>query len=132
MKEHEMEQELKKGDGLAWEQNRIIYMDRQIYIPNNRKIKEWILQENYDPVDVGHSGQQQMMELVKRNYWWPGLKEDIKNMFKDASNANKIKSNIRRNLENYIYSTYHRDYDKRLVSMLLDHCPNQMKWMLLW
>jgi len=39
-KEHKVEQELKKEDGLAWEQNGIIYMDRQIYIPNNRKIKE--------------------------------------------------------------------------------------------
>jgi len=31
---------IKKGDGLAWEQDEITYWDRQIYIPNNRKIKE--------------------------------------------------------------------------------------------
>jgi len=53
-------------------------MDEQIYIPNNRKIKERILQENHNPADVGHPEQQRMMELVKRNYWWPGLKEDVK------------------------------------------------------
>jgi len=29
-------------------------------------------------VNVGHPGQQRMMELLKQNYWWPGLKEDIK------------------------------------------------------
>ena len=40
MKKHKVEQELKKGDGLVWEQDGIIYMDGQIYIPNNRKIKE--------------------------------------------------------------------------------------------
>jgi len=67
-KEHKVEQELKKGDGLAWEQDEITYIDRQIYIPNNRKIKEQILQENHDPMNVGHPGQQQMIELVKRNY----------------------------------------------------------------
>ena len=78
MKEHEVKQELKKGDGLAWEQDGITYLDGRIYIPNNRKIKEQILQENHDPVDVGHPGQKRIMELVKRNYWWPGLKEDIK------------------------------------------------------
>ena len=77
-KEHEVEQELKKEDSLAWEQNRIIYMDRQIYIPNNRKIKEQILQENHNTADMGYLGQQRIIELVKRNYWWPGLKEDIK------------------------------------------------------
>jgi len=40
MREHKVEQELKKGDGLTWEQDGITYIDRQIYIPNNRKIKE--------------------------------------------------------------------------------------------
>ena len=73
-----MEQDLKKGDGLVWEQNGITYMDEQIYIPNNRKLKEQILQENHKPADVGHPEQQRMLELVKRNYWWLGLKEDIK------------------------------------------------------
>ena len=73
-----MEQELKKGDGLTWKQDGITYMNKQIYIPNNRKIKEQILQENHDPADVGHLEQQRMMKLVKRNYWWPGLKGDIK------------------------------------------------------
>ena len=70
-----MEQELKKGDGLAWEQDEITYIDGQI---NNRKIKEQILQENHDPMNVGHPEQQWMIELVKKNYWWPGLKKDIK------------------------------------------------------
>ena len=77
-KEHKVEQELKKGDGLAWEQDGIICWDEQIYILNNKKIKEQILQENHNPADVDHLGQQRMMKLVKRNYWWPGLKEDIK------------------------------------------------------
>jgi len=35
-----VEQELKKKNSLAWEQDRIIYMDGQIYILNNKKIKE--------------------------------------------------------------------------------------------
>jgi len=71
-------QELKKENSLAWEENGIIYMNGQIYIPNNKKLQEQILQENYNPIDVSHSGQQKMMELVKRNYWWPGIKENIK------------------------------------------------------
>ena len=47
-------------------------------MPNNKKIKEEILKENYDSVDVGHPGQHKMLELLKRTYWWPELKEDIK------------------------------------------------------
>ena len=29
-------------------------------------------------MDVGHLGQQRMLELLRQNYWWPGLKEDVK------------------------------------------------------
>ena len=53
-------------------------MEGQIYILNNRKLKEQILQENHDPIDISHLEQQRMLELVKRNYWWPGIKENIK------------------------------------------------------
>jgi len=52
-------------------------MEGRIYILNNKKLKK-ILQENHNSVDVGHPGQQRMMELLKHNYWWPGLKEDVR------------------------------------------------------
>ena len=36
------------------------------------------MKENHDSVDIGHPGQHRMLELLKRIYWWPGLKEDVK------------------------------------------------------
>ena len=53
-------------------------MQGKIYVPNSKKLKEKILQENHNLVNVGHPGQQRILELIKWNYWWPGLKEDIK------------------------------------------------------
>ena len=98
-REQEVIQTLKKDDRLSWEQDRIMYIKERIYILNNKKLKEKILQENHNSVDVRHPEQQRMMELLKQNYWWPGLKEDVK----VASNANRIKFSIRRNQENYIH-----------------------------
>ena len=66
-----MVQALDKQDG-------VVYKKGRIYIPNNKKIRKEILKENDDSVDVGHPGQQKMLELLKRTYWWPGLKEDVK------------------------------------------------------
>ena len=77
-REKEVVQALKKEDGLTWEEDGVVYMEGRIYVPNNKKIKEEILKENHDSVDVGHPGQHRMLELLKRTYWWPGLKEDIK------------------------------------------------------
>jgi len=77
-REQEVVQALEKDNRLSWEQDEIIYMEERIYIPNNKKLKEKILQENHNSVDVGHLGQQRMIELLERNYWWPGLKKDVK------------------------------------------------------
>ena len=56
----------------------MVYMEGRIYVPNNKDLKEEILREHHDPADVGHPGQHRMRELIKRTYWWPGLKEDVK------------------------------------------------------
>jgi len=77
-REKEVVQVLEKQDGVTWEEDRVVYMEGRIYIPNNKRIREGILKENHDSVDMGHPGQHRMLELLKRTYWWPGLKEDIK------------------------------------------------------
>ena len=56
----------------------MVYMEGRIYVPNNKKIKEEILKENHDLVDVEHLRQHRMLELIKRTYWWPGLKKNVK------------------------------------------------------
>jgi len=43
-------------------------MEKKIYVSNNWKIQEQILQENHKPADIK---QQIMLKLIKRNYWWP-------------------------------------------------------------
>ena len=70
-REKEVIQSLKKEDG-------VVYMEGRIYVPNSKKMREEILEKNHNLVDIGHPGQQRMLELIKRNYWWPGIKEDVK------------------------------------------------------
>ena len=77
-REKEIIQALKKKDGLVWEEDRLAYMEERIYVPNNKKLRKEILKENHDPADIGHLGQYRMLELLKRTYWWLGLREDIK------------------------------------------------------
>jgi len=60
---------LEKQDGFTWEEDRVIYIEGRIYVLNNQKIKEEILKENHDLVDVGHPGQHRILELLKRTYW---------------------------------------------------------------
>ena len=68
-REKEIVQALKKENSLTWEEDGVVYMEGRIYIPNNKKIKEEILKENHDSVDIGYPGQHRMLELLKRTYW---------------------------------------------------------------
>ena len=69
IREKEVVQVLEKQDGLTWEENGVVYMEGRIYVLNNKKIREEILKENHNSVDVGHPGQHKMLELLKRIYW---------------------------------------------------------------
>jgi len=77
-REKEVVQALEKQDRLIWEEDRVVYKEERIYVPNNKKIREEILKENHNSVDVEHPRQHRMLKLLKRTYWWPGLKEDVK------------------------------------------------------
>jgi len=77
-RETEVVQALKEEDSLIWKEDAVVYMEGRVYVPNNRKIKEEILKENHNLADMKYLGQHRMLELIKRTYWWPGLKEDIK------------------------------------------------------
>jgi len=56
-KEQEVHRELEKEDGQSWKENRIVYVNGQIYMPNSQRIKKRILKENHELVDVGYLGQ---------------------------------------------------------------------------
>jgi len=77
-RKQEIVQALKKEDEVTWEEDGIVYIEGRVYISNNKKTREKILKENHDLVDIGHPRQQRILELIKQNYWQPGLKEDIK------------------------------------------------------
>ncbi len=52
-------------------------MEEKIYVSYNQKIWGQILQKNHKLADIEHLEQQSMLELIKRNYWWLGIWNDI-------------------------------------------------------
>ena len=92
-REKEVIQALKKEDGLTWEEDKVVYVKGRIYMPNSKKIREEILEENHNSVDVGYPEQHKMLELIKKNYWWPGIKEDVKKYIQGCFKCwqNKVK-----------------------------------------
>jgi len=76
-REREVIKALEKKDRQTWEEDGIVYIDGKIYVLRNRQLWDKILSDNHNPPDVRHPGQHRMMKLIKGNYWWPGICNDV-------------------------------------------------------
>src|SRR5258708_21791468 len=63
----------------------------RIYVPDDKTLRDEILHDHHYPPDIGHPGQHQMLELVKRTFWWPTIKTDISKYIKGCQECQKNK-----------------------------------------
>ena len=62
----------------AWHIREDILITRGlIYVPDYEDIKVRILQQAHDSKEVGHPGQAKTLEIVRRNFYWPGMRTFI-------------------------------------------------------
>ncbi len=52
--------------------------EERVYIPKDKELRVEIIQLHHDTLITGHKGQWKMVELVTRNYWWPGVTKEVK------------------------------------------------------
>ncbi|KAF8756853.1 hypothetical protein RHS01_03813 [Rhizoctonia solani] len=60
-----------------WEEDLLWYRGKLV-VPDSEPLKEQLLKEFHDSPLAGHPGQQRTLELLSRNYWWPGMKSSAK------------------------------------------------------
>ena len=56
----------------------LMLKEGKVYIPKDEKLRIEIIRLHYDTLIVGHERQWKMVELVTRNYWWPGITKEVK------------------------------------------------------
>jgi len=73
------------------EANGIMYKEEKVYVPKNDKLRAEIIRLHHDTLIGGHGGQWKTVELVTRNFWWPGVTKKIKQYVEehDACQCNK-------------------------------------------
>ena len=52
--------------------------EEKMYITKDKSLRLEIIQLYYSIPIFGHGGQWKMVELVIRNYWWPGVIKETK------------------------------------------------------
>jgi len=55
----------------------LVLKKRKVYILKEEELRAEIIQLHHDVPAVGHGGRWKTVELVTRNYWWPGVMRDI-------------------------------------------------------
>ena len=49
----------------------------KVWVPNHIKLKKKILDAEHDSEVAGHMGMDKTGELIKHNFYWPGMDEEI-------------------------------------------------------
>ena len=56
----------------------VMYKEEKVYVPKDDKLRAEIIRLHHDTLVGGHRGQWKTVELVTRNFWWPGVIKEIK------------------------------------------------------
>jgi len=73
------------------EEDGIMYKEGKVYIPKDNILRVEIIRLHHDTPVGGHGGQWKIVELVTRNFWWPGVTKKMKQYVKgyDSYQRNK-------------------------------------------
>jgi len=69
----------------------IMYKEEKVYVPKDEELRAEIVRLHHDTPIEGHGGQWKIVELVTRNFWWPGITKEVKRYVEgcDACQRNK-------------------------------------------
>ena len=70
----------------------LLRYDDRIWVPDSDDLRLWILLNNHDHPIAGHYGQNKTLDLVRRNYMWPGIRSFVKDYCKSCTNCARSKA----------------------------------------
>jgi len=72
----------------------IIYKEEKVYVPKDKKLRAEIIRLHHDTPIEGHGGQWKIVELVTRNFWWPGVTKEVKRYVEEYNACQQNKNRI--------------------------------------
>ena len=70
----------------------VMYKERKVYISKDDKLRAEIIRLYHDTLVGGHEGQQKTVELVTRNFWWPGVTKEVKQYMEGCDTCQQNKN----------------------------------------
>jgi len=65
-----------RGDEWKLEED-LVLKEGKVYVPKDEELRVEVIRLHHNVLAAGHGGRWKMVELVTRNYWWPGVTRDV-------------------------------------------------------
>ena len=70
----------------------LVLKEEKMYILKDEELRAEIIQWNHNVPVAGYGEQWKMVELVTRNYWWPGVMKDVRRYMEECDLCQRIKN----------------------------------------
>lgn len=64
----------------------------KVYVPKDQSLRLELLKLHHDISTAGHPGRWKTLELITRNYWWPGMSIDVKKYVQGCDTCQRNKT----------------------------------------
>jgi len=80
-----------RGDEWKLEED-LMLKEGKVYVPKDEELRAEVMRLHHDVLVAGHRRRWKMVELVTRNYWWPGVTRDVGKYVEGCDLCQRIKN----------------------------------------
>ena len=85
--------EVKELRGNEWKiEGELVLKEGKVYVPKDEELRAEVIQLYHDVPAAEHGERWKMVELVTRNYWWPGVTRDVGKYVEDCDLYQRMKN----------------------------------------
>jgi len=72
----------------------LVLKEGKVYVPKDEELRAEVIQLHHDVLAAGHGGRWKTVELVTRNYWWPGVTRDVGKYVEGCDSCQRMKNRM--------------------------------------
>jgi len=81
--------------GEEWQlEGDLVLKEGKVYVLKDEELRIEIIQLHHDILVAGHRGKWKTIELVMRNYWWPGITKDMEKYVEEYNICQRMKNKM--------------------------------------
>jgi len=79
--------------GNEWKiEEELVLKEGKVYVPKDEELRAEVIRLHHNVPASGHGGRWKMVELVTRNYWWPGVTRDVGKYVEGCNSYQRMKN----------------------------------------